>query len=190
MSFLGVDPSLTGFSYHHGVPDGHYYRFGIRTKLKDFESFPARLDFMTMQFRRFLIQHGGTVSLAAIEGFSMGSKGKSAKSIEIGAVGMMARVELWRRGIPFLEVPPSTLKKWISGHGNAEKSQMVKEVLKRWGYDAEDDDAADSYALVRLAERWVNPIAETTKKDELLWSQVQKACTRIEGRYGDLSKPA
>lgn len=181
MSFLGVDPGLTGFAYRRAVGE-HSYGFGIRTKPKDFPSFPARLDFMTSEFRRFLCEQGSTVTLAAIEGFSMGNKQGSSKSIEIGAVGMMARVELWRAGIPFLEVPPSTLKKWISGKGNAEKNLMLREVLKRWGFEAENDDAADAFALMKLAERWCTLESPKTKKEGVLWVQVQKACNLIQGR--------
>ena len=156
MSFLGIDPSLTGFAYRHRPysATGTSYGFGIRTKPKDFASFPARLDFITLEFRRFLSTHGSTVRLAAIEGFSFGSARSGMTQVMITAVGMMARVELWRAGIPFLEVPPSTLKKWITGKGNAEKNLMLREVFKRWGFEAETDDDADAFALLKLAERW------------------------------------
>lgn len=182
-SFLGVDPSLTGFAYRKAVGE-QSYGFGIRTKPKAFPSFPARLDFMTSEFRRFLSEHGSTIQLAAIEGFSMGNKQGSSKSIEIGAVGMMARVELWRAGIPFLEVPPSTLKKWISGKGNAEKNLMLRAVYQRWGFEAETDDDADAYALMKLAERWCRVEPPATKKDGELWGQVKKACTMTMGNDG------
>lgn len=159
-------------------------RHQINTTSKDFASFPERLDFITREFSRLLceMQNGPSpISLAAIEGFSMASARSGLTQIMISAVGANARLELWRHGIDTLEVPPSTLKKWISGKGNAEKNLMLREVYKRWGYDAKDDNDADAFALVKLAERW-RSVVEETKTAAELWKSVANACALTEGR--------
>lgn len=50
-----------------------------------------------------------------------------------------------------LLVPPLTLKKFAAGKGNAKKQEMLLQIYKRWGIEFLDDNAADSYALARLA---------------------------------------
>lgn len=54
-------------------------------------------------------------------------------------------------------VPPSTLKLFTTGHGDADKTAMIHAVKRHWGFDAgEDDDLADAYALARLARALVH----------------------------------
>jgi len=50
-----------------------------------------------------------------------------------------------------LQIPPMTLKKYAAGKGNAKKQEMLMQIYKRWGVEFNDDNAADSYALARLA---------------------------------------
>lgn len=45
----------------------------------------------------------------------------------------------------------STLKKFVSGKGTGPKSAMMMHVLKKWGYEAPNDNLADAYGLARLA---------------------------------------
>ena len=44
-----------------------------------------------------------------------------------------------------------TLKKYAAGKGTAKKQEMLMQIYKRWGIEFNDDNAADSYALARLA---------------------------------------
>jgi Holliday junction resolvasome RuvABC endonuclease subunit len=50
-----------------------------------------------------------------------------------------------------LQIPPMTLKKFAAGKGNAKKQEMLLQIYKRWGIEFNDDNAADAYALARLA---------------------------------------
>jgi crossover junction endodeoxyribonuclease RuvC len=178
MAVLGIDPSLTGFALRY-VARGGELAHQIKTKSTDFPCFPARLDFIEQEFSRFLLSLEERIELVAIEGFSFGSRGGTMQS-EINGLGQTIRLALWRRGLSYVEVPPSTLKKWISGKGNAEKSTMMMEVLDRWGYKSTDDNDADAYALARLAERWL----AGNQKAADLWKAVQGACVYVQGRAG------
>jgi crossover junction endodeoxyribonuclease RuvC len=44
-----------------------------------------------------------------------------------------------------------TLKKYATGKGTAKKQEMLLQMYKRWGVEFNDDNAADAYALARLA---------------------------------------
>ena len=57
--------------------------------------------------------------------------------------------ELYKREKAVVEVPPSTLKKFVTGKGNAKKDQMMLAIYKRWGTEFDNNDAADAYALAQ-----------------------------------------
>lgn len=96
--------------------------------------------------------------LVAVEGFSFGSV---MQSHVIGALGYMVRLWLWKSNIPFVLCAPKSLKKWACGKGSAKKDLMLREVHSRWGVSIDDDNAADAYALLKLAESLVGLTPET-----------------------------
>ena len=62
----------------------------------------------------------------------------------------MVRHWLWKNRIPFILVPPMTLKKFATGKGNADKDMVIKEVYKRWGHDCTISDEADACAALHF----------------------------------------
>jgi Holliday junction resolvasome RuvABC endonuclease subunit len=189
--YLGVDPSLTGFaafSLNHKL-ELAFETFAIRTTHKNFSCFSERLDHIAKAWQAFLervIDERGPIELAAIEGPSYGPR-RSSMADEMATVHQIARLELWRAGVPYVEAPPKTLKRWISGTGTAEKNLMLREVFKRWGYNAQDDNDADAYALARLAQQWHRGVLDAgdqgagavARKE---WQTVVKACKYVEAR--------
>ena len=95
----------------------------------------------------YVVLHGP--SLVAIEGLSFGSKGGAAFT----RAGLHYLVRNWLlvQGIPYVIVPPTTLKKWASGKGNARKDDMKLHAYKLYGFEHKDDNAVDAYLLARLA---------------------------------------
>jgi crossover junction endodeoxyribonuclease RuvC len=64
-----------------------------------------------------------------------------------------------------LKIPPMTLKKYATGKGNAKKQEMLMQIYKRWGIEFNDDNAADAYALGRLAGKTaIDKIEEAVAK--------------------------
>lgn len=63
--------------------------------------------------------------------------------------GFMATLTNWgeRRCIPYQGIPVKTIKKYITGNGNASK-QMVIDAVKARGYGVEDNNEADAMALL------------------------------------------
>jgi len=95
--------------------------------------------------------------LIAIEGFSYGSKGRSV--FDIAYLGWRIREDLERLrtedGIPWLEVPPSQLKKFATGQGNANKEIILQQVYKRWGVEFSDNNQADAYVLAQIGRAYL-----------------------------------
>lgn len=58
---------------------------------------------------------------ALVEGYSMGSKGNVFQIAENTA---MLKMQLYNSKIKFCTIPPTTLKKFASGKGNAKKEEM------------------------------------------------------------------
>lgn len=86
--------------------------------------------------------------LVVIEGYAFGAKGSSG--ISLGELGGVVRLKLFDCKIPYVEVPPTQVKKFVTGKGGAPKDVMLKEVLKRWNFDTNDDNVADAYSLMQI----------------------------------------
>lgn len=87
-------------------------------------------------------------ALAVVEGYSHGSRFSFSVLVETGTV---VRLALMDAGVPFVEIAPSSLKKFVTGKGQkVKKEQMMLAVFKRWGYEAPGNDLADAYGLARI----------------------------------------
>lgn len=109
----------------------------------------------------FLESNGHRVSQIAMEAPVMASP----STLPLAELAGVIRLSIWdyfdgnlNSVIPFEEylrrpslIPPMTLKKYAAGKGNAKKQEMLLQIYKRWGIEFNDDNAADSYALARLA---------------------------------------
>jgi hypothetical protein len=63
-----------------------------------------------------------------MEGYSMGSKGQV---YNIGENGGLLKHKLWKSNISFINPPPTTVKKFFSGKGNAKKDFMFHALVER-----------------------------------------------------------
>jgi len=89
-----------------------------------------------------------------IEGYAFGAKGSSG--ISLGELGGVTRVALYDLNVPFIEIPPTQLKRFVTGSGIAQKQVMLKEVYKRFGADINDDNVCDAFSLVQLGRAVTN----------------------------------
>lgn len=155
MNVLGADPSLSHSGFVHcearhdvGAP-GHVRSYPIRTALDKHAHALARLSWISSRLHALLDVaeevHGPGVMY--VEGYAFGSKtGREA----LGEWGGQVRLSAWERGWTVITVPPTVLKKFVLGKGVGEKSLMLQQVYKRWGFEAKDDNEGDAYALMRF----------------------------------------
>lgn len=137
---IGLDLSLTATGFAALSADGCKLTT-IEPKGVDGE---ARLDVILDA----LLSRIPMDAVVVIEGLSFGKALPSA--FERAALHWMVRCELKRAKMRFFICPPTTLKLFVTGKGNAEKSMMLREVWKRWNVDAKDDNQADAAALAYL----------------------------------------
>lgn len=159
---IGIDQSLTGFaltalnvnnpsSYETWVYKSPYS--GVQ-RLNDIRWWMLnKFDFLDKQRCRIVD--------IAMEGTVLASH----SALKLGELAGMVKLSIWdyfdgnvNSVVPFeehvrtpLQIPPMTLKKYAAGKGTAKKQEMLMQIYKRWSIEFNDDNAADSYALARLA---------------------------------------
>lgn len=97
--------------------------------------------------------------VVVIEGYSPGGPGGPWTMIRLGELGGAIRVRLFEHDIPFVEVPPSSLKHFATGDGRAKKPEMVAAAQAR-GAEVANDNEADAWWLRMVAlRRYGHPTA-------------------------------
>lgn len=173
---LGFDASLVSSGYSYQRVHGDYYTSTIKTKkLRG----PERLSYIRGRFNYILdtikIQHG-TVDLIVYEGYAMGGKGRV---FDIGELGGVLKLVAWNTGIDVLLVPPTSLKQFTTGKGNANKDQMIAAVASNWGYHTTQDDEADAFALLKVGEAYI----KDRKPRAAIKAKALASCSIIKGKY-------
>jgi Holliday junction resolvasome RuvABC endonuclease subunit len=139
--YLGIDQSYSGFAITAYQGDSYYtevYKPDKRgiDRLKDLQAHVMNW-----------LHEFDHIDDVAMEGYAFGSQMANM----LGELGGMVKLTLLDFGIYPLIVPPTNLKKYVTGKGNGvPKSQMLLYVYKKWDVEFTDDNAADSYALARL----------------------------------------
>lgn len=85
--------------------------------------------------------------LVVIEGFGFASQ----SGFLLGGIGWGIRMELYARGIKYLEVAPAALKKYASGKGNTKKDELAVHIFKQWGFEHPSDNVRDAFVLAQIA---------------------------------------
>ena len=100
--------------------------------------------------------------VGVIEGYSFGSKGRSV--FQIAELGGIVRWELLDRGLLIVDVPPSSLKRYATGRGNAGKDEMIAAAIRRFGFEGSSNDEADAYLLWHMAlHAYGSPVVDVPK---------------------------
>jgi crossover junction endodeoxyribonuclease RuvC len=97
--------------------------------------------------------HDYKPAIVVIEGYAYGNAFSLATLVEIGT---LVRLAVWQSGLDYLEPAPATLKKFVTGSGQASKEKMVLEVFKRWGIEVSNHDEADSLGLSAMGLAYLN----------------------------------
>lgn len=82
-----------------------------------------------------------------VEGYAFGAHGKVFDIAELSGTIKYHIAQIWTPSCTIIQIPPTALKKFITGKGNAPKDMMLKEVYKKYGKDYDNDNIADAYGL-------------------------------------------
>ena len=109
----------------------------------------ARLNWLCKTLHSKLKQYHPTEIF--IEGYSFMSKGRSV--FNLGELGGIFRLLLARNCGGYYEIPPTSLKKFVTGKGNAKKQILLEQTYRKWGLGSEilkDDNQVDAYGLAKF----------------------------------------
>jgi Holliday junction resolvasome RuvABC endonuclease subunit len=149
MIIVGVDLSLVSTGVAHG--DGTVHRIRLP------DSGPARL----RDLRDAIVAccTSPWADLVVIEGQSYASNGKGHS--ELAGLHWLVNVALFERGIPYVNIAPTSLKMYATGRGNASKEDVHDAAIKRLGYAGASQDEADALWLRAAAlDHYGHPLVE------------------------------
>ena len=86
--------------------------------------------------------------LVVVEGYGLGSPGRLSL-VRLGELGGAVRLRLFELDIPYVEISPSSLKKYATGSGAAKKPAMIAAAAEL-GAPGLNDDEADAFLLRHL----------------------------------------
>ncbi|HQC52332.1 MAG TPA: hypothetical protein PLE92_04310 [Lentisphaeria bacterium] len=125
---------------------------GLRTLTAEGKNNKLRRDDQIGKVLKLIDQAGGRESIAMICIEKTVMHGAHMKGAEqLITLGECMADEIVARGIPLKRIPPSTLKKYFTGSGRAQKPEMIAEAIRRGFAVGEDDNKADAVALAILA---------------------------------------
>lgn len=134
MKVAGLDLSITATGVCHTVQDAACWHL-IRTKQEG----DLRLNELQSKIREYVRDS----DLILIEGYLNNSKSAGITGMVQGAVRSM----LIEQGIPYATLPPTSLKKYATGRGNADKRDMALAAYKRAELEFRDDNTCDAWWL-------------------------------------------
>lgn len=85
--------------------------------------------------------------LVVLEGYGYSNTNTLVTLAEIGTA---IRLSLLRNNIRMVDVPPTSLKKFITGKGTSQKDSIMLEIYKRWGFESETNNIADAFGLAMV----------------------------------------
>jgi crossover junction endodeoxyribonuclease RuvC len=164
---LGVDASLNGTAIC--FPDGQAHVLTLNTNKSNKVKGPERLAHIKIWLDTFDFS---TITHVCWENYAFS---KTGMVFHIGELGGLIKLYFLNKGIPVLAVPPTSLKKYVTGKGNAKKHEMQSAILADYGFDFKDDNEADAFGLMKFGYMWVKSAnsQEISVDNDALLSKVE-----------------
>jgi len=148
-TYIGIDKSLTSTGICIIYADGSILQDEIGSKGFGVDRIK--------EICQKVIKHCVSVKnpFVCMEGYAFD---RMNRSHELGELGGVLKLFLNVKNIPWLEVPPTTLKKFVAKKGNAPKNLMPMWISKRFGFEPIGGDAADAIGcafLLKCADEYV-----------------------------------
>lgn len=163
MIIVGIDPSLTSTGICTMSEDGTVLE---SLAIKPVEKGTERLALFRHDFRLITGKCQKEETYAFVEGYAFGAMNKREA---LGELGGVLRLSLYDDGIRVVVVPPTSLKKFATGKGNADKIAMAVALQKQYGLEYPTSDQTDAYFLAELGRAYFRLIPEiSVTKQEII----------------------
>lgn len=160
---VGLDLSMTGTGVAHTQVDDRACTHLLVPE--------GRGDFRLASIRFQVKTYIAGAELVLIEEWLV----QSATAPITGMVHGVVRTALMELEIPYTTVPPTTLKKYATGRGNATKTQMAVAAFKRADLEFDDDNQCDAWWLwVMARDLSGDPVLELPQDHRIALEKVAK----------------
>ncbi len=163
---LGVDLSLTSTGVCELIPDRvDPCSYLIKPRVKGCE----RLTYIEKRISSVINAYHPR--LVILEGYSFGSR--TGQAFSIGELGGIIKVLLFNSKFKTILVPPTCLKKFVTGKGNSGKEVMLMKTLSKYNREFTDNNLCDAFGLAMMGKAYLNGTdiqyeKEALKKVEIL----------------------
>lgn len=150
--FVGIDSSYTGCGIvvidesSNIIVEKLISTFKNKDNLQDIEK---RIVDITNEISTILLPLKKKVQTVCIENISYSSKGQ--RICEMAALNYYVRIFLYLNDFIFLPIPPTSLKKFVTGTGKCQKDLMLLKCYKKFNVEFSDNNICDAYCLARFA---------------------------------------
>jgi crossover junction endodeoxyribonuclease RuvC len=145
MNFVGLDLSFrgTGLTVLSGSSDILFQKLIVSPAKECIE---RRICFLSKEIFSVIKQYDQFV--VYMEGLSFSSSGQA--TLDLAGLHFYIRVNMYKDYPEQLYIiPPTTLKKYVTGTGRCQKNLMLLKTYKKFGIEFTDDNLCDSYCLAR-----------------------------------------
>ena len=150
---IGLDLSLTSTGVSvYSISENTIITESIKTSNKNsyMQRYRIILDRIT-EIDHFIVP----AAIYFIEGYSFGSFGKSSSMSNLIELGGIIKYDLTNRERFYIDVPPTVLKKFVTGKGNAKKEDIKLALYKKYHKEFKNSDEADAYALTMFGLKYL-----------------------------------
>lgn len=111
--------------------------------------------------------------IIVIEGYGQGGHKNVSAFVKQVDVGAIVRLILWGNDKQWQEVPPTSLKQFVTGKGKLPpgakgKKEMIRHVSERWGFQTKNHNIADAYGLARWGLARAGAIPCTPEQSDVM----------------------
>ena len=147
MKFIGIDPSLTEnavvcLDENGEILESKLIKTDSKSEIED------RINYIYNSIYNIINKYEDN-KLINIEGLAFGAKGNAIT--QLAGLHYFVRINLKNNNLEYKIIPPTTLKKFVTGRGNCKKELMLLKIYKRWRVEFDNNNLADSYGLAKMA---------------------------------------
>ena len=167
MIIIGLDISLTGTGVVVLKDDQVVHEILIKSKPPENKNNITEIErLILIRDKMISLIKENPPDLVVIENMAFMAKGTSLT--QLAYLNYSIRAYLWENGIKFLLVAPPSLKKFITGHGRAEKDEIMDIIFTKYHIAATDNNIADAFVLAVIGRTFLNDSATETHQQEVL----------------------
>jgi len=148
MNFIGVDLSFTGTGL---VVLSESLEILCQKLITSSPKEPTEQRIVSISEQVFSEIRKYPPCIICIEGLSFSSRGQA--TLDLAGLHYFIRIScMVSRTNRFYAIPPTTLKKFVTGTGRCQKNLMLLKTYKKFGVEFSDDNLCDAYCLAQYAK--------------------------------------